>query len=376
VSAGDLKLIGRLYIQPSAAMSDILDRGSLLFASLLVLVISLALPVRFYGPLLVLAVIYTPGILLIATWTGGGLQANFRREYAPLLTCIAMAFSAASLPLTAIVWLQPALFLTASGITGLYFVALIFFAVRTVFGTENGTAILITGLSWIPLAAAYLLRGPLQYVLGWLASPFLLFYVFYYLRSEIGGTFGELGAGLRRSQSFRRNLEASAINPHDAEAQYQLGLIYQQRHQFTEAIRRFENAIAIDANETDAHFQLGRIAREQGRLNDALRYFQTVVNQNEGHSRNEILRELGALYIAARQYQFALNELLRYEERRPYDPEGLYYHGQALEGLSKPNEAREAYRKSVEAAALAPAYLRRTAGKWGRLSRKQLQRLT
>ncbi len=382
VLADNLKLILRLYVQPGAAMSDILDRGSLLFSSLAVLAVSFAFGFAtpafvfpFYGPLIVMAAIYTPGLLLLGGWVGG-IRSAFQRDYAPLLTCTAMAWVAGSLPLLAIAWLLPQLFLAASAAAAAYFLLLTFFAVRTVFGTENGPAILVMSLSWLPLIAAWLLRDPLRYLMGWLSSPFLLFYLFYYLRSELGDTFGNLGAGLRRSQSFRRNLEAAAINPHDAEAQYQLGLIYQQRRQLTEAINRFQNAVAIDPNETDAHFQLGRIAREQGRLNDALAHFQTVVDQNERHAQSEILRELGALYLEARQYRFALNELLKYEEKRPYDAEGLCYHGQALEGLNEPQEAREIYERAIEAASNAPQYLRRAAGKWSRLARKQLKALS
>lgn len=381
----NIKLILRVYPEPGAAMSDILDRGSLLFASLAVVVVSFALghfvpgiTFPFYGPLFILAAIYTPGILLLGGWVGraaGSFRSGLQRDFAPLLTCAAVAWTAANFPLLAIAWFLPQLFPAATGLAYLYFAVLMFFGVRTVFGTGNGPALVIVGLSWIPLVAAYLLRGPLQYLLGFLASPFLLFFIFFYLRSELGGAASNLSAGLRRSQSFRRNLEAAAINPHDAEAQYQLGLIYRQRRQFTEAIRRFQSAIAIDPSETDAHFQLGRIARDQGRLNDALAHFQTVVNQNEQHSQGEILRELGALYVSAHQYQYGLNELLKYEERRPYDAEGLFLHGQALEGLGKADEALGVYGRAVEAASLAPAYLRRASGKWSRLARKQMRRL-
>src|SRR5262249_15842590 len=157
------------------------------------------------------------------------------------------------------------------------------------------------------------------------ASPFFLFYAYYYLSGE----FSNLGAGLRSSQNFRRMLEASALNPHDGEAQYQLGLIYQQRRQDTAAMQRVRNAITIDPSATDAHFQLGCIAREQGRLKDALGYFQTVFDQDEKHSQSEILRELGAVYIAAGQNGDALEMLVKYIDRWPYNPEGLFYCGQA-----------------------------------------------
>src|SRR3954451_5328466 len=112
---------------------------------------------------------------------------------------------------------------------------------------------------------------------GILASPFFLFYAIYYLCSE----FRRLGDGLRSGQNYRRMLEAAAINPHDGEAQYQLGLIHQQRRPTTEAIRRFEPAAPIDNTEPDAHFQLARIFRGQNRPADALPHLQTVLAQDE-----------------------------------------------------------------------------------------------
>ncbi len=357
-------------------MSAILDRGSLLFASVAVLAVSLFLPaVSFYTPLLLLAVFYVPGALLLSkllAGLGGSLGTVFQRDYSPLLTCTAMAWTAANAPLLLAGRIFPiAIFGVIAGLAYLYFVVLMFFAVRTVFGTGNGTAAAVVGLSWLPLVAAAFLWGPLRFLLGWIASPFFLFFAYYFL----GGELGSLGAGLRSRQNFRRMLEAAAINPHDGNAQYQLGLIYQQRRQYTEAIQRFTNAVAIDPSETDAHFQLGTIAREQGRLKDALGHFQTVIDQDEQHHQNEVLRELGAVYVTNHQYEDARNELADYIERRPYDPEGLFYYGQALEGLGRAPEAREIYERATEAARTAPRYRRRLVARWSRLAQKQVRKL-
>lgn len=103
--AENIKLLLRLLWQPAVAMSGILDRGSLLFATLAVLMVTLALefsvrlpappapdavtqsaqaeemPIprahprpalafSFYTPLLVLAAIYVPGTLLVANLLG------------------------------------------------------------------------------------------------------------------------------------------------------------------------------------------------------------------------------------------------------------------------------------------------------------------
>ena len=370
-----------LWIRPAAAMSDILDRGSLLFASIAVLLLTAVLKTNapwlaagFFMPLLVLAVVYVPGLLLLVTLLGrlGAFGMVFRRDYSPLLTCTAMALAATMIPLAAgALILPPALSLFIVPPAALYFALLMFFAVRAVFGVDNGVAAGVVALSWVPLVAAVFVWGPLGHLLGLVASPFFLFFAWYYL----GGEFTHLGDGLRARQNFRRMLDAAAINPHDGEAQYQLGLIHQQRRQRTEAIQRFRNAVQIDPTLTDAHFQLGKIAREEGRLRDALGHFQTVVDQDERLHSSEVLKELGGIYVAARQFADAKTELDVYIERRPYDPEGLYYYGQVMEAAGDRDKAREFYARAVEADRTAPRYRRRFTARWSRLAQKQLGRL-
>ena len=108
------KLLLLLFRRPSAAMSLILDRGSLLFSIASVVVLSWLLrsrfPFSFYTPLLVLAVVYVPGALLLSKLlarTRGTPGTVFQRDYAPLFTCTAMAWSASNLPLAAVAWLFP-----------------------------------------------------------------------------------------------------------------------------------------------------------------------------------------------------------------------------------------------------------------------------
>ena len=303
---------------------------------------------------------------------GGGFGTYFNATIRQLLTMQRDGVDCANIPVLIATRVIPvSSFLIPIGLAVLYFLVLMFFAVRTVFGTENWVAAVVIGLSWLPLVAAAFLWGPLRFLFGWIASPFFLFYAYYYL----GGEIGNLGAGLRTRQNFRRMLDAAAVNPHDGEAQYQLGLIYQERRQYTEAIQRFKKAIEIDPGETDAHFQLGRIAREQGRRRDALQHFEIVLNQDEKHSQSEILRELGAVYLSAGQYEDARGFLEQYTAQRPYDPEGLYYNGQALEGLGRIAEARAKYEQAIEAARTAPRYRRRITAKWSRLAQKQLGKL-
>jgi tetratricopeptide (TPR) repeat protein len=283
-----------------------------------------------------------------------------------------MAFTAAQLPLLIARWTAPGdVYTIVAVLAAAYFAILMFFAVRTVFGASNRASAAIVGLSWIPLAVAAFLSGPLSMIFRLLASPFFLFYLIYFLGAE----FGRLGEGLRNRQNYRRMLEAAAVNPHDGDAQYQLGLIHQQRSQNSEAVRRFEAAVVIDSTETDAHYQLGRIYRQQGRLDDSLRHLETALRQDERHSSSEVHRELGALYLALNRLPDADHELALYTERREYDPEGLYYYGQVLERIARPAEAREVYGRAVESARTAPRYRRPQLARWSRLAQKAAAKL-
>ncbi len=399
---GNAKALLGLFRQPAAAMGEILDQGSLLFASVAVLAVTLplysallsllmqVLPGRmlptvlgywaefsFYTPLLLLTVVYVPSILATTNLTAqfGGVRATLQRDYVSLLTCSAMAWSAAALPV-AVAGLAgrafPVALLGAIAVLAFcYFAVLMFFAVRTVLGTDNSASLIVVGVSWIPLAVVLAFWQRLSWIFGYLASPFFLFFAFYYLRDELRS----LGTGLRTRQSFRRMLEAAAVNPHDADAQYQLGLIHQQRHQTTEAAERFRKAIAIDPGEIDAHFQLGRIDSQQGRFDEALSHFRIVLEQNEKHSFYEIRRELGAVLLATGQLEDARRELAVYVEQRAYDPEGLYYYGLTLEQLGDLAAAREMHARAIEAARSTPHYRRSAAGKWSRLAQKQMRRL-
>ncbi|HUQ32057.1 MAG TPA: tetratricopeptide repeat protein [Pyrinomonadaceae bacterium] len=193
-----------------------------------------------------------------------------------------------------------------------------------------------------------------------MGSPFLLIMLFILLR----GYFADVSRGQRARASFKQNLEASTLNPADASAHYNLGLIHQQRGELTEGRKRFERAIEIDPEEVDAHYQLGRIAREEARLPDAIKHFSEVVERNPAHSLHEIWREIGATYLAAGQYEDSREALERFLENRNLDPQGLYLMGRSLSGLGRPREAAASMQACIEAVKTAPAYKYRTEKRW------------
>lgn len=208
--------------------------------------------------------------------------------------------------------------------------------------------------------ATLALRIVLPIFSGVLGSPFLLFFLFLLLR----GYFSDIIGSHRAKAAFRQNLESATLNPADASAHYNLGLIHQSRGELDEARARFERALEIDAEEIDASYQLGRIARQQKRYPDAIQNFEQVVARNPAHSQHEVWREVAATYIAAGQFEDARTALDQFLEHRPSDPEGLYLMGRAHAGLGHKREATSLMQACIEAVKTAPAYKYRASKRW------------
>jgi Tfp pilus assembly protein PilF len=244
---------------------------------------------------------------------------------------------------------------------------LVFFVV---FGIGTTMAIrVVLRLSWsrsliiiviggaVLFPAAFVLMPIFSTILG---SPFLLFLLFMFLRGYVG----EINRNHRARVAFKQNLEAATLNPADASAHFNLGLIHQERGELDAARERFERAVQIDENEVDAHYQLGRIARQQERLGAAIQHFEQVVTRANAHSQYEVWREVGSTYIEAGQFEDALTALEQFLEHRPSDPEGLYLMGRAHAGLGHRREAASSMQACIDAVKTAPAYKYRLGKRW------------
>jgi tetratricopeptide (TPR) repeat protein len=251
----------------------------------------------------------------------------------------------------------------------LYFLVLLTFCIRTLWGSGLAMA---GGAAIVGLAAmlgglvAFVLLGPLMY---YLSSPFVLFYAYILLGSDLQS----LGEGLRARQHLRRQLDIAATNPRDADAHYQIGLIYQQRHQYDEAKRRFARAMEIDAREADPVFQLGRIALDEERFSDAIDLLSRAAALDDKCCSHEVWRDLGVAYFRSGRLEEARAALGKYVERRAYDPEGLYWYGKCLLASGQLNDARQQFEQCREAVETMQPNRRRQLAKWKRMAKAELK---
>ena len=441
-----IKLLFQLYLRPASAMSEIIDRGSWLYAAVLVLLVSIAFfwtintrlqaayriptvyefyqpdyladenpslaeaqynkalaeyqkalderqkiplagdaffrffsfePGRFYQPLLSLSLFYVPFAILLMSLLGGvgGFGMVLSRSYGELATCTFVAWAAAHLPFAAagiLLYSQsvsPVVFLAMWAASSVLFGVFMIFAVRTVFGANYGIAVLVACLAWLSLSLGMYV---FSVVSPWLFSPFILFYAYMYFGGALTGEVSSVGDAFRQKQNFKRFLHNATVNPRDADAHVQLGLIYLQRRQETKALEHLTKAYEIDENEIDANYELGKIARKRGELQTALNYFGTVVEQNEKHALSEIWREIGATYMEAEMLAEAREALEKFVERRPVDSEGLYYLGKIYKAQGEPEKAREMFEQAIESARISPDYRRRELRYWSKLAEKEI----
>ena len=416
-----------MFYAPARGMAEVRDRAPLGQAALLAVLLQVAhalaaqwrelagLAARFgawaavgvlfssAGAVLLVGLVYVPLVVLFANLfeRRGGFSLILRQEYGAAASAVLYALAAASLVALPLAYLDQAAGLSASvrdsllslneslrrvspqgptdeearalwaGLARALPRAALALAIQplTLFGLWAVVAVReVFRLAWWKAAAAAVLSAalmflasPLLYVFSTLlASPFLLLLVFFLLRSYIG----EAQRAQRARASFRQNLEAATLNPADASAHYNLGLLHQQRGEHEEARARFLRAVEIDPEEADAHYQLGRIARAQGRLPEAIEHFGRVVARDDSHAQHEVWREVGATYLAAGQFGDARDALERFLDRRPSDPEALYLMGRAAAGLGDRRGAREWMQRCVEAVRTAPAYKYRADKRW------------
>lgn len=330
-------------------------------------------PSGFFQPIVTMSILFVPGLIFLMSFLGrmGTFGVLVRRDYGALATCTFSAWTAAHLPFAiagialAGTALPPEFWLALWAASGILFGVFMVFAVRVVFGTNYAIAVMA-----VLIAAPTFTIGiyVFKFISPWLFSPIILLLALMYFGGAVSGG----NSVFRQRQDFKRFLQNATVNPRDADAHVQLGLIYLQRRQDEKAREHFTKAFEIDPEEVDANYELGRLARKRGEFQTALDHFSTVVGVNDKYSLSEIWREIGATYMDAGMANEARDALEKFVERRPVDAEGLYYLGKLAKAAGEEEKARDYFLQAVDSARTSPDYRKRDLQSWARLAKKEL----
>lgn len=145
-------------------------------------------------------------------------------------------------------------------------------------------------------------------------------------------------------EACRKALE---LNPENAEALCNLGIVRMRDGRDNEAEELFLRALRIDPGVKEAHFNLAAMAEKRGQFDEAVGYYQRGLNRDPASFGAQLA--LGTVLLTklgrAEEAIGPLNEAVRLV---PGDPQGHFYLGLALQQEGRTAEAARHFRAALK----------------------------
>jgi tetratricopeptide (TPR) repeat protein len=228
-------------------------------------------------------------------------------------------------------------------------------AVRELNHISTVAAVGAFALSWFTL--------PLFYILSmfFFALPLFIMIPVVYLGFQ---RFRSFISDRESERALHRHLQDLTLNPQDADAQHQLGLIHMRRGNLKGAQADLEQAIKIDPSAAEYHYRLGQVFESQEEWEKALEEYGETYRLNPKQSLGDIFREVGKAYLHTGNVGKAIEFLEYFLEMRGSDPEGRYWLAVALQKEGKREEMRVQLNTILEQARSNPRFFRKEKRAW------------
>ncbi|MDR1727606.1 MAG: tetratricopeptide repeat protein [Acidobacteriota bacterium] len=172
--------------------------------------------------------------------------------------------------------------------------------------------------------------------------------------------------GVARSGAgdFQRNLKALTVNPQDADAHYQLGVIHLGRGDVSSARDRFAAAVRISPEVAEYQYHLGRACERGGDWREALACYEETYRLDPEYGQGDVFREVGKAYLQTGAVAKGMEFLEFFLARRGADPEGRYWMAAALQKSGDAEGARVQLNRILEQARANPRFFRKQNREW------------
>jgi tetratricopeptide (TPR) repeat protein len=319
--------------------------------------------------LLFLLVAYIPAIIVLSNTIAGdglGLMLSWR-EYRSHVAALIPLWGALFLLAAPLQWFLPR-FLTIGaldiGVTWL--LLMIFFLAATAWGIKElnflslASGLAVFALSIFTLPVFWILTAFALSLPVFLLVP-LLFVGLQKLRSLEGNR--------SKERDLKEHLQVLTLNPQDADAHYQLGLLHLNRGETVTALRHFQDAVGIDPKDPAYRYWLGRCHETRGDWAQAQESYEAVYSANPQFGHGDIVREVGKAYLHSGNVEKAMEFFRFFLQARSSDPEGRYWFAVALGKAGNTAQMRSELRTLMEHARSSPRFFRRENRKWIYLAR-------
>jgi len=126
----------------------------------------------------------------------------------------------------------------------------------------------------------------------------------------------------RPEEAERLWRQAISVSPRYFPALFNLGLFYESRQQFSDAIPFLVRAAEISPRDFNTHYLLGACYQALGHGDDALRAWRTALGLNPKNVR--LLQVMAVEYTKGRYFQDAAETARRAVDLTPDDPNAYY----------------------------------------------------
>ena len=170
---------------------------------------------------------------------------------------------------------------------------------------------------------------------------------------------------MNRKKSFLHSQKSALLNPQNADARYQLGLIYLKGKNYREAERYFREAISIDPAISDYHLALGNTLARRKKYMESLDAYQETLRLNPTTGYGDVQLGMGNCYLK-------LNDLKQarywYEQAITVNSslaESYYKLAWVCDRLGEKDRKEYLLKECRTIAAHSPAFLKGRNRKWG-----------
>jgi tetratricopeptide (TPR) repeat protein len=316
--------------------------------------------------LLFLSLVYVPTLILLGNSISGyGLGFSISRlEYEAHISGLLPLWGLLFFIAAPLQWLVPQFLVLGGGFFGISIGLLACFILMVVYSIWS-----LRELNFVSTAAAtgvFVLSAftlPVFYLLTavFFALPLIIMIPLFFLGYQRLRGFFSFQSGER---VFQRHLRMLTLNPQDADAHHQLGLIHLKRMNFDAAARYFENAIRIDGTDPDYHYYRGRVHEMQGEWQQALQQYEETYRLSPEYGLGDIFREVGKAYLQTGNVQKGMEFLNFFLNSRGSDPEGRYWLAVACRDSGDSNQMRVQLHMILEQARSNPQFFRKEHREW------------
>jgi tetratricopeptide (TPR) repeat protein len=216
-------------------------------------------------------------------------------------------------------------------------------------------AVGVFALSWFTLPVYYFLTS------FFFALPLFILFPLIYVGFQL--LRGYLGSHAQE-RVFQQHLRSLTVNPQNADAHYQLGLIHLKRRNIDAARRYFENALKIDGTDPEYHYCLGQACELAGDWGKALEQYEATYRLNPEYGLGDVFREVGKGYLHTGNVEKGMEFLRFFLAKRDSDPEGRYWLAVALQKSGDLQQMRMQLSTILEQARSSPRFFRKENREW------------